>query len=120
MGDARDALAAPAPAAVRDAVAHVIAELDAGRLRVAEKVDGAWTTHQWIKKAVLLSFRLADNAPMRFGRRAGSASRSRFYDKVPTKFAGTIRRRDARREPACASCRRRSRAAARSSRTTSC
>ena len=55
---------ASAPTDVRDAVAHVIAELDAGRLRVAEKRDGAWTTHQWIKKAVLLSFRLADNAAM--------------------------------------------------------
>ncbi len=50
-----------APGAVREAVAHVVGELDAGRLRVAEKIDGAWTTHQWIKKAVLLSFRLADN-----------------------------------------------------------
>jgi len=77
-----------APAALRDAVARVIAELDAGRLRVAEKIDGAWSTHQWIKKAVLLSFRLADNAPMRFERRAGSAEPFAFYDKIPTKFAG--------------------------------
>jgi 2,3,4,5-tetrahydropyridine-2-carboxylate N-succinyltransferase len=74
--------------ALRDAVSHVIAELDAGRLRVAEKVAGTWTTHQWIKKAVLLSFRLADNAPMRFADRAGSATPFAFYDKVPTKFAG--------------------------------
>jgi 2,3,4,5-tetrahydropyridine-2-carboxylate N-succinyltransferase len=73
-----------APAAVRDAVAHVIAELDAGRLRVAEKRDGAWLTHQWIKKAVLLSFRLADNAPLSFG----PGAPLQFYDKVPTKFAG--------------------------------
>ena len=73
-----------APAAVRDAVAHVIAELDAGRLRVAEKRDGAWLTHQWIKKAVLLSFRLADNAPLAFG----PGAPLQFYDKVPTKFAG--------------------------------
>jgi len=77
-----------ASAAVRDAVTQVIAELDAGRLRVAEKVDGAWTVHQWIKKAVLLSFRLADNAAMRFAPRAGSAEPFAFYDKVPTKFAG--------------------------------
>ncbi len=77
-----------APAAVRDAVAQVIAGLDAGRLRVAEKIDGTWTTHQWIKKAVLLSFRLADNAAMRFERHAGSAEPFAFYDKVPTKFAG--------------------------------
>ncbi len=77
-----------ASAAVRDAVTHVIAELDAGRLRVAEKLDGAWTVHQWIKKAVLLSFRLADNVAMRFGPSAGSAEPFAFYDKVPTKFAG--------------------------------
>ena len=77
-----------APAAVRDAIAQVIDELDGGRLRVAEKRDGAWTTHQWIKKAVLLSFRLAENTPMRFGRHAGSAEPFAFYDKVPNKFAG--------------------------------
>jgi 2,3,4,5-tetrahydropyridine-2-carboxylate N-succinyltransferase len=69
---------------VRDAVAHVIGELDAGRLRVAEKIDGRWTTHQWIKKAVLLSFRLADNAAL--GPPPDRAP-FRFYDKVPTKFA---------------------------------
>ncbi len=73
-----------APAAVREAVAQVIAELDAGRLRVAEKVDGAWTTHQWIKKAVLLSFRLTDSAPIGL---AGPQVPFRFYDKVATKFA---------------------------------
>ncbi len=87
--EARASLAPGAtPAAVRDAVTHVIAELDSGRLRVAEKIDGAWTVHQWLKKAVLLSFRLADNAPMRFAPRAGSAEPFAFYDKVPTKFAG--------------------------------
>jgi 2,3,4,5-tetrahydropyridine-2-carboxylate N-succinyltransferase len=73
-----------APATVRDAVADVIADLDAGRLRVAEKIDGTWTTHQWIKKAVLLSFRLADSAPIGL---AGPQVPFRFYDKVPTKFA---------------------------------
>jgi 2,3,4,5-tetrahydropyridine-2,6-dicarboxylate N-succinyltransferase len=72
-----------APAEVRDAVASVIGELDAGRLRVAEKSGGDWITHQWIKKAVLLSFRLADNRPM--GDTPGLPFR--FYDKVPTKFA---------------------------------
>jgi len=69
-----------APAVVREAVEHVIAELDGGRLRVAEKVDGSWVTHQWVKKAVLLSFRLAANSPM-------GAAPLQFYDKVPTKFA---------------------------------
>jgi 2,3,4,5-tetrahydropyridine-2-carboxylate N-succinyltransferase len=74
-----------APAAVRDAVAHVLDALDRGKLRVAEKIDGAWRTHQWIKKAVLLSFRLADNVPIGI---AGAQAPFRFYDKVPTKFAG--------------------------------
>src|SRR5436190_5275082 len=73
-----------APPAVREAVAQIIGDLDAGRLRVAEKKDGGWTTHQWIKKAVLLSFRLADNAPIGL---AGPHVPFRFYDKVPTKFA---------------------------------
>jgi len=83
--DARSTLTpATAPPAVRDAVAHVIGELDGGRLRVAEKRDGAWITHQWIKKAVLLSFRLADNAAIGI---AGPQAPFRFYDKVPTKFA---------------------------------
>ncbi len=70
-----------APAEVRDAVAHVLAELDAGKIRVAEKGAQGWNVNQWIKKAVLLSFRLEDNAPM-----AGGSMQ--FYDKVPTKFAG--------------------------------
>ncbi|TMH91169.1 MAG: 2,3,4,5-tetrahydropyridine-2,6-dicarboxylate N-succinyltransferase [Betaproteobacteria bacterium] len=68
-----------APARTRKSVAAVLDALDQGRLRVAEKLDGAWQTHQWIKKAVLLSFRLEDNRPIR----AGSL---RFYDKVPSKF----------------------------------
>jgi 2,3,4,5-tetrahydropyridine-2-carboxylate N-succinyltransferase len=75
---------ASTPAAVRDAVAHVIGELDAGRLRVAEKRDGTWITHQWIKKAVLISFRLTDNAPIGL---AGPQVPFRFYDKIATKFA---------------------------------
>ena len=73
-----------APAEVRDAVAHVIAELDAGRIRVAEKQASGWHTHQWIKKAVLLSFRLADNAGIGL---SGPKVPFRFFDKVPTKFA---------------------------------
>jgi 2,3,4,5-tetrahydropyridine-2,6-dicarboxylate N-succinyltransferase len=73
-----------AAAEVRDAVATAIAELDAGRLRVAEKAAGVWTTHQWLKKAVLLSFRLADNVAL--GLPSPDAP-FRFYDKVPTKFA---------------------------------
>ncbi len=70
------------PKEVADAVEHVIAQLNEGRLRVATREGvGQWTVHQWIKKAVLLSFRLKDNAVMR----AGDLG---FYDKVPTKFAG--------------------------------
>ncbi len=73
-----------APKALRDAVAHVIDALDRGTLRVAEKIERRWTTHQWVKKAVLLSFRLADNAPIGV---AGPDAPFRFYDKIPTKFA---------------------------------
>ena len=68
-----------APAKIGEAVAQVIEALDQGRVRVAEKLDGSWRTHQWIKKAVLLSFRLEDNQPVH----AGSLQ---FYDKVRTKF----------------------------------
>src|SRR5574343_160318 len=73
--------AASAPAEVRDAVNHFIDQLDTGKARVAEKIDGQWVTHQWVKKAVLLSFRLNDNVPMGDGP-------LQFYDKVPTKYAG--------------------------------
>ncbi|HTH94939.1 MAG TPA: 2,3,4,5-tetrahydropyridine-2,6-dicarboxylate N-succinyltransferase [Rhodocyclaceae bacterium] len=69
-----------APAKIGEAVQHVIGELDAGRMRVAEKINGDWITHQWIKKAVLLSFRLEDNRVM-------SAGGLNFFDKVDTKFA---------------------------------
>ena len=62
--------------ALRDAVEEAIAGLDSGKLRVAEKVGGEWVTHQWLKKAVLLSFRLQDNRVMD----------GEFYDKVPSKF----------------------------------
>jgi 2,3,4,5-tetrahydropyridine-2-carboxylate N-succinyltransferase len=66
---------------LREAVAEVLGLLDQGKLRVAEKIDGRWHTHQWIKKAVLLSFRLEDNAVMEGGA-------TRYFDKVPAKFAG--------------------------------
>jgi 2,3,4,5-tetrahydropyridine-2-carboxylate N-succinyltransferase len=69
-----------APARVGEAVDTIIAELDQGKLRVAEKIDGEWVTHQWIKKAVLISFRLEDNRLMDNGP-------MRYFDKVPTKFA---------------------------------
>ncbi|MDD2846359.1 MAG: 2,3,4,5-tetrahydropyridine-2,6-dicarboxylate N-succinyltransferase, partial [Rhodoferax sp.] len=73
--------AASAPKELTDAVEHVIDGLNTGALRVATRAGvGQWTTHQWIKKAVLLSFRLNDNALMKSGDLA-------FYDKVPTKFS---------------------------------
>jgi len=73
--------AASAPKEVADAVEHVIAELNNGHLRVATREGvGQWTVHQWIKKAVLLSFRLNDNKMIHAGELG-------FYDKVPTKFA---------------------------------
>ena len=69
-----------APAKIGEAVDRVIAELDSGNLRVAEKVNGEWLTHQWLKKAVLLSFRLEDNRLMEGGE-------TRYFDKVASKFA---------------------------------
>ena len=73
--------ATSAPKEVMDAVDQVINELNTGKLRVATReAVGQWTVHQWIKKAVLLSFRLKDNELVR----AGDLG---FYDKVPTKFA---------------------------------
>ena len=68
-------------AELRDAVSHVIAGLDAGTIRVAEKTTGDWVVNQWVKKAVLLSFRLENNVVM------PSDGTMQFYDKVPTKFA---------------------------------
>ncbi|MEJ6023179.1 2,3,4,5-tetrahydropyridine-2,6-dicarboxylate N-succinyltransferase [Ramlibacter sp. PS4R-6] len=73
--------ASSAPKETLEAVEHVIADLNKGKLRVATReAVGQWTVHQWIKKAVLLSFRLRDNEVVR----AGDLG---FYDKVPTKFA---------------------------------
>jgi 2,3,4,5-tetrahydropyridine-2-carboxylate N-succinyltransferase len=69
-----------APPDVKDAVEKVLAALDAGKLRVAQKIDGEWVTHQWIKKAVLLSFRLRDNEIMQGGY-------THYFDKVDSKFA---------------------------------
>ena len=78
---------AGAPAALREAVGSVIADLDSGELRVAAKESGQWHTRQWIKKAVLLSFRLADNALLAATEsNAQGAPYPRYYDKVATKF----------------------------------
>src|SRR5687767_7132165 len=72
---------AGASAEVRDAINETINQIDRGSLRVAEKINGEWTTHQWAKKAVLLSFRLQDNSVLKDGY-------SQYYDKVPSKFSG--------------------------------
>jgi 2,3,4,5-tetrahydropyridine-2-carboxylate N-succinyltransferase len=72
---------ASAPEELRQAVESAMHLLDAGSVRVAEKRAGVWTVNQWLKKAVLLSFRLAPNAPV-------EAGALRFYDKVPLKFGG--------------------------------
>jgi 2,3,4,5-tetrahydropyridine-2-carboxylate N-succinyltransferase len=69
-----------ASAELREAVTETIAQLDSGKLRVAEKKAADWVTHQWIKKAVLLSFRLSDNTVIRDGY-------TNYYDKVDAKFA---------------------------------
>jgi len=67
-------------ASVRNDVQHVINMLDKGELRVAEKIDGQWHVHQWLKKAVLLSFRIFDNAVI-------DGAETKYFDKVPLKFA---------------------------------
>ncbi len=66
---------------MREAIMAVVAGLNDGSLRVAEKIDGAWVTHQWIKKAVLMCFRLLDNEVMRSGPMT-------WYDKLSLKFSG--------------------------------
>jgi 2,3,4,5-tetrahydropyridine-2,6-dicarboxylate N-succinyltransferase len=66
---------------LRAAVEGALSLLDAGHVRVAEKQGGVWRVHQWLKKAVLLSFRIADNA-------AVHAGAMNFYDKVPLKYQG--------------------------------
>ena len=68
-------------AELREAVSYVLAGLDNGSLRVAQKDTGTWVVNQWIKKAVLLSFRLENNVVL------PSDGTMQFYDKVPTKFA---------------------------------
>ncbi|KTR84269.1 2,3,4,5-tetrahydropyridine-2,6-carboxylate N-succinyltransferase [Novosphingobium barchaimii] len=81
--DARDTVS-PTSADVRQDVEQVLAMLDAGTARVAEPDgQGGWLVNQWLKKAVLLSFRLNENAPMEYG--AGGAP---AFDKVPLKFQG--------------------------------
>jgi 2,3,4,5-tetrahydropyridine-2-carboxylate N-succinyltransferase len=72
----------------RDAIETALAELDAGRLRVAEKVDGAWRVNQWLKKAVLLAFRVNDFRVMPGGADDPQAGMHAWWDKVALKTAG--------------------------------
>ena len=81
--EARDTVTPDTTGPIRDAVDTALGMLDTGHLRVAEKVEGAWVTHQWLKKAVLLSFRLNPMAPI-----AGGPDGAPWYDKVPSKFLG--------------------------------
>lgn len=69
---------------VRDAVEAALSDLDAGKRRVAEKVEGNWVVNQWLKKAVLLSFRLNDMEIIP----GGPGGNTPWWDKVPSKFAG--------------------------------
>ena len=80
--DARDTISPATQGHARKAVEETLAALDAGEFRVAEKIGGEWHTHQWIKKAVLLSFRLNPMESI-----AGGPGGAHWYDKVPSKFA---------------------------------
>ena len=82
--DNREDLTPATTGANREAVETALAQLDSGAARVAEKIDGAWQVHEWLKKAVLLSFRLNDMEMIPNGPGANTA----WWDKVPSKFAG--------------------------------
>ena len=69
------------PADLSQALSEILDGLNHGRLRVAEKIDGSWVTHQWLKKAVLLYFRAHDN-------RVIDGGATKYFDKVPMRFAG--------------------------------
>ncbi|MBK7161589.1 MAG: 2,3,4,5-tetrahydropyridine-2,6-dicarboxylate N-succinyltransferase [Sphingomonadales bacterium] len=81
--DDRDGITVGTGGEVRAAVAAALGLLDSGQRRVAEKVDGSWQVNQWLKKAVLLSFRLNDMETI-----PGGPGGSHWWDKVPSKFAG--------------------------------
>jgi 2,3,4,5-tetrahydropyridine-2-carboxylate N-succinyltransferase len=81
--EARDTISPESRGSMREAVEAALDGLDRGELRVAEKIEGAWVVHQWLKKAVLLSFRLHPNRLMPAGEGLGPG-----WDKVPNKFEG--------------------------------
>jgi 2,3,4,5-tetrahydropyridine-2-carboxylate N-succinyltransferase len=81
--EGRDAIDTGTSGGVRDAVDQALTLLDRGEMRVAEKSGAEWTVHQWLKKAVLLSFRLNPMALI-----DGGPGNANWWDKVPSKFAG--------------------------------
>jgi 2,3,4,5-tetrahydropyridine-2,6-dicarboxylate N-succinyltransferase len=81
--EGRDKVSFKTKGNTRKAVEFALSELDSGKARVAEKVDGEWQTNQWLKKAVLLSFRLNDMELI-----GGGAGKAKWWDKVPSKFDG--------------------------------
>jgi 2,3,4,5-tetrahydropyridine-2,6-dicarboxylate N-succinyltransferase len=82
--DNRESLSPATKGANREAVETALAQLDSGSLRVAEKVDGDWVVNEWLKKAVLLSFRLNDMSVIP----GGPGENTSWWDKVPSKFDG--------------------------------
>ena len=81
--DNRDQINTSTQGEVREAVVEALNALDSGKARIAQKIDGQWVVHQWLKKAVLLGFRLNDMAEM-----SGGPNGSSWWDKVPSKFEG--------------------------------
>ncbi len=86
--EARDGVSPATRGPWREAVEAALDGLDGGRLRVAEKTARGWQVHQWLKKAVLLSFRLNDMVEIPGGPTDPERGASRWWDKVPSKFAG--------------------------------
>ena len=86
--EARDDLGPDTTGAVRDAIEAALDSLDSGAVRVAEKRDGQWHVNQWLKKAVLLSFRLFDMATIPGGPVGPGRGPAAWFDKVASKFAG--------------------------------
>jgi 2,3,4,5-tetrahydropyridine-2-carboxylate N-succinyltransferase len=81
--DERDSIGPATRGDIRQAVDTALAALDSGAARIAERGDGGWTVHQWLKKAVLLSFRLNPMEAI-----SGAPGGAHWWDKVPSKFAG--------------------------------
>ena len=87
--EARDSISAETTGAVRDAVTAALSMMDDGSARVAEPLgDHQWHVNQWLKKAVLLSFRLNDMAVIQSGTQYAGSGEATWWDKVPSKFAG--------------------------------